>query len=298
MVAGVALFALMGFSLFNAGVGSQSAAMAGALAGNSTKAEVAFSQAIVASGPALVDFDATVTAGVAKPGQSGAFAFTQGFATGVIENLIADINALASPVETALALAELGRLLATDTVNTVELLYEELVASQIDTLINGTDYERGRVLGSQVSPVKALSVLAKASGASVLAGIAKRAEQTDRDPNARPVFRALSKDDDPSKGLTARNPDASATPAQHVNGKRDSQFISTTKDEATAREKFNSGNGVVEIDLNKVEGNVVDVSDGVPNGSQKVNNFARKDQEVLIEGRVPPEAIRVIEEPR
>ena len=48
----------------------------------------------------------------------------------------------------------------------------------------------------------------------------------------------------------------------------------------------------------KVDGNVVDVSDGIPGASKKVNNFARKDKEVLIEGRVPPEAIRVIEEPQ
>ena len=116
-----------------------------------------------------------------------------------------------------------------------------------------------------------------------------------RGVKAQKVYRALSKNDNIEEGLTARNPSANATPAQHVNGKKDSQFISTTKDKSIALEKYNSGNGVVEIDMSKVNGNVTDVSGGIPGGSVKVNNFAKKDQEVLVEGRIPPEAMKRID---
>ena len=109
------------------------------------------------------------------------------------------------------------------------------------------------------------------------------------------VYRALNKGEDPSSGLNARNPDANATPAQHVNGKKDSQYISTTKIESKATEKYNSGNGVVKIDLNKVDNNVIDVSGGIEGASRRVNAYAKSDAEVLVEKHIPPKAIEVLE---
>jgi len=299
IVAGITFFALLGFSALNNGIGAQSSAMADALAGNSSSAEFSFGDTNDAAGAPLLDFDSELLATKPPIGAAraeGISAFNQGVVAGLIDTLLEDLSALLNPVDTALAIAELGRLLATDLVATVKLLYEELIASQIDTLVNGSDYNRGFVLGNQVSAIKAVSVLGKASSAAVLVGAAKKAEGGAT--GNRIVFRSLAKGEDPTQGLTARNPLAKTTPAQHVNGKRDSQFISTTKDQDAATGKFNSGNGVVEIDLNKIDGGVVDVSEGVPGGSQKVNNFARKDREVLIEGRIPPEAIRVIEDPK
>ena len=182
LIVGVVLFALSGFSVLNAGIGAQSASMAGALSGGNPSAEEPFNEALRGSGLALVDFDSsTGQSSSANADQDGAYAFSQGVAAGLIDNLVAELTAVLSPVETARALAELGRLLATDLAGTVKLLYDELIVSQVDTLINGTDYERGYVLGSQVSAIKAVSVLTKASGATVLAGVAKRTDKADGD---------------------------------------------------------------------------------------------------------------------
>jgi len=50
------------------------------------------------------------------------------------------------------------------------------------------------------------------------------------------VYRALAKGEDPSKGLTARNPDATGVePISHVAGKKESPWISTTKDVNVAK---------------------------------------------------------------
>ena len=180
LVVGVVLFALAGFSVLNAGIGTQSASMAGALSGGNPSAEESFNEGVAGSGLSLIDFDSAVSQNYsANTDEDGAYAFSQGVAAGLIDNLVADLTAVLSPVETARALAELGRLLATDLAGTVKLLYDELVVSQVDTLINGTDYERGYVLGNQVSAIKAVSVLTKATGATVLAGVAKRTDKTD-----------------------------------------------------------------------------------------------------------------------
>jgi hypothetical protein len=106
------------------------------------------------------------------------------------------------------------------------------------------------------------------------------------------VYRGLREGEDPAKGITARNPDANATPAQHVNGKRESQWISTTADEEIAKKKYGK-HGVVEIDTSKTNTEVVDCRNGVPGSrSRRVNNYARKDKEILIRGHVPPDAVR------
>jgi len=109
------------------------------------------------------------------------------------------------------------------------------------------------------------------------------------------VYRGLHAGEDPSRGLLARDPDAGISAWTHVNGAEKSQWISTTKLREVAEGKYNSGHGVVEIDLSKVSTEIVDISNGGPGGWQKVLNFARKDQEVLIKQSVPPEAIKVLQ---
>ena len=110
------------------------------------------------------------------------------------------------------------------------------------------------------------------------------------------VYRGLREGEDPSRGLLARDPDAGSSVWSHVNGKEKSQWISTTKLRELAEGKYNSGNGVVEIDLSKVSTEIVDMSDAVPSGGwKKVINYVKKDQEVLINGFVSPDAIKVLQ---
>ncbi len=90
-------------------------------------------------------------------------------------------------------------------------------------------------------------------------------------------------------GLTARVPGAGNSPISHVAGKRDTQWISTTKDMDTAMEKYGQ-HGVVRIDLTKAGSEVLDVSSGFPQGG-RMSNWARRDQEVLIRDSISPDAI-------
>lgn len=209
VLTGIVLFALVGIGLLGAGMGAQSASMAAALAGGTPRAQTVFDSAYEAAETALADFDEATTGaqtnggensqgstangggsspspatpgssrspgGAAPPANESSIAFAQGFASGLIDTLYEELSALLSPFETAQALAELLRLLATDFIATIKLLFDELVVQQLDKLFNGSDYERGFVIGNQASPLKALSVLAKASGAVGLVGIVQRVE--------------------------------------------------------------------------------------------------------------------------
>jgi uncharacterized protein RhaS with RHS repeats len=112
-----------------------------------------------------------------------------------------------------------------------------------------------------------------------------------KEPNY--VYRGLAPNDDPALGLFARNPFSAAAPSSHVNGKDDSPWISASKSLLVAAGKYGQY-GVVQIDLNKVF-YYIDVSNGVPNGWSKINNWAKADQEVLIYGYVPPYAITAVD---
>jgi hypothetical protein len=107
------------------------------------------------------------------------------------------------------------------------------------------------------------------------------------------VYRALAPTDFPSNGLFARNPNANyVSPISHVAGKRDSPWISTTKDVNVAINKYDKGNGVVMIDLDQVNSEVIDLSNGIPGFEGSMHsNWSKKDQEVLIRGYIPAKAI-------
>lgn len=100
-------------------------------------------------------------------------------------------------------------------------------------------------------------------------------------------------------GLRARAPGANTDVGSHVMGKRASDLISTTRDQSKAEGLFNSGNGVVAIDLDKVSAPIIDASKGV--GKGRVFSRTKSHQEVLIRDAggatppIPPEAIRVIQ---
>lgn len=183
VLTGVALTALLGFGMLGTGIGIQSAAIGQALTGGAPRPTETFNRALQDTGSSLVNFDAIGKAALASAIQTGAadqegtYAFFQGAAAGFVDNLYAELSALLNPIDTALALVELGKLLATDLTGTVELLFDELVVDQLDKLINGTDYEKGYVVANQISATKALSLLAKASGSAVLLARVKKLDQ-------------------------------------------------------------------------------------------------------------------------
>ncbi|QFU88341.1 RHS repeat-associated core domain-containing protein [Amycolatopsis sp. YIM 10] len=118
------------------------------------------------------------------------------------------------------------------------------------------------------------------------------------------VYRNLRPDEDHTKGLVAKNPDATYKPGGHItSGSRPnfrSQYISTTTDIEVAK-KWNNGR-LVEIDLDKFDGTVIDAStqaarDAAGIRGATANRLAESSKEVLLVGHVPPEAIRWIGTP-
>lgn len=147
----------------------------------------------------------------------------------------------------------------------------------------------GAIVGAvavEAATTKGLGLVAKgvaAFRAWRTAGAAKEASY---------VYRGLAKGEDVTGGITARSPGAGNSEISHVAGKRDSQWISTTKDQSIATGEYGE-HGAVRIDLNKVDSKVSDVSGGLPNGG-RMSNWAKRDQEVLIQNRIPSEAIEKI----
>ena len=145
-------------------------------------------------------------------------------------------------------------------------------------------------------------------------------------PAGKYLYRLLREDEDPSNGLSARNPEAKdAKISSHVNGLKESPYISTTatkqaiqayywlaekknekkneekneKKETQKQKKFT----VVKIDKDKLlkenKGvEVFDLSDEATRdkylaGNNKLQNYAAKYEEVLIQGFVPANCITV-----
>ena len=120
-----------------------------------------------------------------------------------------------------------------------------------------------------------------------------------------PVYRLLRPDEDPSQGLNAKKPGRNMTVHGHVtSGSRNkgSQFISTSTDPDALTQWREPGQRMVTFDTDDVVpdavGNrrVVDISTreraiaaGVGSGSA---NIPARSREVLVEGHVPPQAIR------
>jgi hypothetical protein len=105
------------------------------------------------------------------------------------------------------------------------------------------------------------------------------------------VYRALAEGDDISNGIHARDPLANNSGTSHIAGKKQSQWISTTKDKSVAFDKYDSGFGVVRIDLNKAKTGVLDYSKGIGQKGM-LNNWALKDKGVLIQHYIPKSAIK------
>ena len=121
------------------------------------------------------------------------------------------------------------------------------------------------------------------------------AKAVDKVEDSNKVYRGLSETDlgtlKDGKGISAKNPNANNSAASHVAGKKDTRWISTTKDESIAKNKYGK-NGYAEIDLNKVKSDKVDISKGFSGQPKsRITNYAKKDKEVLIEKEIPQNAI-------
>lgn len=124
------------------------------------------------------------------------------------------------------------------------------------------------------------------------------------------VYRNIRAEEDPASGLDARRPDRRMSPAGHImNGSREnfqgSQFISTTTDLDVAQDWRQPGQRTVAIDTDMLEPSsigeqrVLDVSGperarGAGLRGRAYSN-AVTSREVLLEGRVPPWAMQVVE---
>jgi RHS repeat-associated protein len=109
------------------------------------------------------------------------------------------------------------------------------------------------------------------------------------------VYRGLAGGENILNGLFARARGVGNSPASHVAGKLQSEWISASRSLEIARSRFGQ-NGVVAIDLNKVTTTVVDLTKGIEGQKlgTRLSNWAIKMQEVLIQDSVPARAITPI----
>jgi len=118
-----------------------------------------------------------------------------------------------------------------------------------------------------------------------------------------PLYRVIRPDESPALGLVARNPSATYKVEGHIlNGSRpgfNSQFISTTTDLSVARAwASKTGNRIVQIDPSKIQGTITNLSTAAGRNANlrgnTAKNFAQASSEVLIQGTVPANAIKLI----
>ncbi len=155
--------------------------------------------------------------------------------------------------------------------------------------------------GCEIAPEVAGWALLGAAVLSVLSLDPKKLDDVLSGGKQRNVaYRALREGENPAEGLRARAPGAGTEVGSHVMGKKESSQISLSKSEEIVREKFDSGNGIVEVDLDQVDPALVqDVSSGT--GKGRVFTRTRGHQEVLVndpggaEAPIPPSAVKSLD---
>ncbi|KAI9354258.1 hypothetical protein DFJ73DRAFT_922930 [Zopfochytrium polystomum] len=175
-----------------------------------------------------------------------------------------------------------------------------------------THHAREQKPASAQRPAKFLSLFAALLAAICLSFVVqdvRASPDPHPDPSPLPaplpgdnVYRALTKEDrqhlDAGRGIPATDPSASITPQQHQAGVKPSQYISTTRNENKVRNSFDSGNGIVKINLNKVPGNKVDMTEHSKANPDKFTEFQRaiikREKEVLIQGHIPGNACKLV----
>ena len=154
---------------------------------------------------------------------------------------------------------------------------------------------RGNYLEAGISAAAAVAGVFSDAGAVKLAAIGAVGAARAATTGSNVVYRGLAKGEDIAAGLIARAPAAGNTVASHVAGARASQWISTTTSLEIATSRFGA-NGVVAVDLTKVQTQVVDLTRGIPGLSPNtmLSRWAVKQQEVLIQGHIPASALTPI----
>ena len=154
-----------------------------------------------------------------------------------------------------------------------------------------TYFQRGLGL---LAAVPVVGGMVKSTGrvAKTTRAVDKVAETIGHAPVEGPLYRGLAAGENAAAGLKARAPGVGNSVASHVAGKRQSQWISLTKDENIAAGKFGQ-NGYVKVDPSKLDPeSIVDISEGIPGMPGIIlSHWARKMREVLVRDQIPPDAI-------
>ena len=162
----VALGALAGIALLGQQTSGQGARLAASLAGGAP----AVISAEAPGNPAASGTPDNYAADEGSP-----LDYAVGFLRGVFENLLDELSLFIDPLETLAALTELGLMLAEDLAGTAQRVLDELLLEPLDTLVNGTPFDQGFVVGQQISPTRALSVVSKLAAIGAVVAPAKRA---------------------------------------------------------------------------------------------------------------------------
>lgn len=133
-----------------------------------------------------------------------------------------------------------------------------------------------------------------------LVSISGSSSEKDRE-RQHTVYRALTKEDVASlasgNGIVARNPIGNVSITQHVlqSNAENSPWISTTKLDSVAKNRYESGYGVVSIDTRKVTSKIVYAPFEIPHDGGFYNDMAlemaERDQEYLVHMFIPQSAI-------
>ena len=165
VVAFVALTAAGGFALLGQSSSAQGGRLAASLVGENIERQA-------------IDSDRLPGADALRlgnyPGQTSATDYARGLVEGIYQNLLDELSLFLTPLETLAALYALGEMLVEDLAGTAQKLVDELLLEPLDKLANGTPYEQGYVIGSQITPTKALSVVSKLAAVGAVVAPAKR----------------------------------------------------------------------------------------------------------------------------
>jgi len=164
VIAFVSLAAIAGYSLVGQQTSAQGAQLAVSLAGGEFSIGPDEQTQLPESRSSDLPADPAISA----------LDYAKGVVGGIYENLLNELSIFTSPLETLEALYTLGVMLAEDLAGTARQLLDELLLEPLDTLANGTPYEQGYVVGEQISPTKALSVVSKLALVGAVVAPAKR----------------------------------------------------------------------------------------------------------------------------
>ena len=218
---------------------------------------------------------------------------------GIVNHAQGTWNAITHPIETA------KTAMAVQRPGSPENLQATIgMVKAANALVNGNGFERGEVMGGMAAGLVEGAVLTKGAGALMRTGtapvLAVATEGATVSTTEQVVYRTLSTTDraavDAGKSLAPKG--SGGTILDHVRGKPTGYISASETIEGTAR--FNSGNGMVAIDVNKAmaggagfvpHGNVMQAAKHLPKQGMKVGQAG----EVLFDGSIAPNAYRLMD---